>query len=216
MGVVRKEVHSSLPKRIKIVTEGRIGVFLDRDGTLNEEVDYVRTPEQLRMIDGAAASVRTLNELGVVTCVISNQSGIARGYLSEKDLEAVHIKLKDELERYGARLDAIYYCPHHPAAGREPYNIECDCRKPRPGMLHRGEREFGLNLSRSFVVGDSIVDIQAGDAVGATTVLVLTGYGQTSFEASKEINLGIGKVAKNITEAVEFIAQSIKEKTKTT
>ena len=197
------------------MTGTRIGVFIDRDGTLNEEVDYVRTPEQLRMIDGAATAVRRLNDLGVITCLISNQSGVARGFLSEKDLEAVHKKLGDELERYGARLDAIYYCPHHSTAGREPYNIECDCRKPKPGMLRQGEREFGLDLSRSFVVGDSIVDIQAGLAVGATTVLVLTGYGQSSLEASKEINLGIGKVATNITEAVEFIAQSIKEKTKT-
>lgn len=198
------------------MTEGCIGVFLDRDGTLNEEVDYLRTPEQLRMIDGAAVAVRRLNDLGLVTCVISNQSGVARGYLSEKDLEAVQTKLRNELEREGARIDAIYYCPHHPTAGREPYNIECDCRKPKPGMLLRGEREFGLDLRRSFVVGDSIVDIQAGAAVGATTVLVLTGYGRSSFEASKELNLGIGKVAKNVTEAVEFIAQSIKEKTKTT
>ena len=198
------------------MTGGRIGVFLDRDGTLNEEVDYVRTPEQLRMIDGAGASVRKLNELGVVTCVISNQSGVARGYLSEKDLEAVHSRLRNELEREGARLDAIYYCPHHPTAGSQPYNIECDCRKPNPGMLRRGEREFGLDLSRSFIIGDSIVDIQAGDAVGATTVLVLTGYGQSSFAASKELKLDISKVAKNIIEAVEFIAQSIKEKTKTT
>ena len=192
----------------------RIGVFLDRDGTLNEEKDYVRTPDELQMITGAAQAVRKLNDLGLVTCVISNQSGVARGYLSEEDLAGIHAKLTSELARGGARLDAIYYCPHHPAAGKESYNIECDCRKPKPGMLLQGEREFGIDLTRSFVVGDSIVDMQAAAAVGAGSVLVLTGYGPSTLATSREREVKIDKVAEDITEAVDYIEQSIKENTK--
>ena len=197
------------------MTGGRIGVFLDRDGTLNEEVDYVRIPDQLRMIEGAAAAVRKLNDLHLPTCLISNQSGVARGYLSEEELAQVHSRLESELKREGAWLDAIYYCPHHPTAGKAPYNVECDCRKPNTGMLRQGEKEFGLDLKQSFVVGDSIVDMKAGSSVGANTVLVLTGYGKASLAESKVLHLRIDNVANNITEAVEYIALRIKEKTQT-
>jgi D-glycero-D-manno-heptose 1,7-bisphosphate phosphatase len=197
------------------VKDGRIGVFLDRDGTLNEEVDFVRTPDQLRMIDGAAAAVRKLNDLGVVTCVISNQSGVARGFITEEDLVPIHAKLELELSRGGARVDAIYYCPHHPSAGVPLYNKECDCRKPKPGMLLRGAKEFGIDLKKSFVVGDSQVDIQAGNSVGAATVLVLTGYGKTSLETCRRLNIKIDHVAEAIAEAVDFVALRLKGETKT-
>ena len=189
---------------------GRIGVFLDRDGTLNEEVDFVRSPDQLRMIDGAAAAVRRLNDLGVVTCVISNQSGVARGFMTEEDLVPIHAKLELELDRGGARVDAIYYCPHHPTAGIPLYKIECECRKPKPGMLLRGAREFGIDLKKSFVVGDSLVDMQAGTSVGAATVLVLTGYGKSALESCRQLNIKIDNVAETISEAVDFIALRLK------
>jgi D-glycero-D-manno-heptose 1,7-bisphosphate phosphatase len=187
------------------VSAGRIAAFLDRDGTLNEEVGYVRTPEDLQLVPGAAAAVRRLNDRGITVCVISNQSGVARGFLTEADLTGIHAKLTDELRREGARADRIYYCPHHPAAGIAPFNVECDCRKPAPGMLLRAGQELGIDLSRSFVVGDSVVDMQAGLAVGATTILVLTGYGRASREECREKDIRIAHVAESVARAVDFI-----------
>jgi D-glycero-D-manno-heptose 1,7-bisphosphate phosphatase len=191
------------------VTGGRIAVFLDRDGTLNEEIDFLRTADELRLIPGAASAVRTLNTLGIITCVISNQSGVARGYLTEEDLVPIHARLNRELQDEGARVDAIYYCPHHPTEGNPPYKIACDCRKPKPGMLKKGEKEWGIDLHRSFVVGDRIADVQAGQAVGARTVLVLTGYGKTSLEDCRREEITPDFIAPSIVEAVQFIEGKI-------
>ena len=189
---------------------GRIAVFLDRDGTLNEEVDFLRTPDELRLIPGAAAAIRTLNDRGIITCIISNQSGIARGFLSEEDLVPIHERMEEELFREGATIDRIYYCPHHPTEGKQPYNIVCECRKPNPGMLMQGEQDFGIDLSRSFVVGDRIADVLAGKAVGASTILVLTGYGKNSLAECERESIKPDHVAESIKEAVEFIMQSLK------
>jgi D-glycero-D-manno-heptose 1,7-bisphosphate phosphatase len=141
--------------------------------------------------------------------VISNQSGIARGFLTEEDLVPIHQKLREELHSSRARLDRIYYCPHHPADGKPPYNVTCDCRKPATGMLHRGEEDLGIDLGRSFVVGDRIVDVQVGKAVGATTVLVLTGYGRTSMTECNAAGVEPDFTAPSIVEAVDFILQRI-------
>jgi D-glycero-D-manno-heptose 1,7-bisphosphate phosphatase len=189
---------------------GSVGVFLDRDGTLNVEVDYIRTPDELQIIEGAAKAVRKLNEHGIITCVISNQSGIARGFLTEADLIPIHAKLREELLREGAKLGGIYYCPHHPTAGIAPYNVECECRKPKPGMLQQGARELNIALQRSFVVGDSVVDMQAGNAVDAATILVQTGYGRKSLQTCNEQNIPISFVADSIVEAVDFILDNVK------
>ena len=188
---------------------GLVGVFLDRDGTLNVEVDYIRTPDQLQIIEGAAKAVRKLNEHGIITCVISNQSGIARGFLAEVDLIPIHAKLREELLREGSKLGGIYYCPHLPTAGIAPYNVECECRKPKPGMLQQGAREFNIALRRSFVVGDSAVDMQAGNAVDAATILVQTGYGRKSLQTCNEQNIPISFVANSIVEAVDFIIEQV-------
>ncbi len=189
------------------MTEGRIAAFLDRDGTLNEEVNFVRTPEQLELLPGAAAAVRALNEHGIVVCIISNQSGVARGYYTEEDLVPIHAKLERELGRAGARIDRIYYCPHHPTEGKPPYNVVCDCRKPDIGMLRQAAREFDLDLHRSFVVGDRIVDIQAGQNAGATSILVMTGYGPHALEECREKGVVPDFIAADITEAAKIIIQ---------
>jgi D-glycero-D-manno-heptose 1,7-bisphosphate phosphatase len=191
------------------VIDGRVGVFLDRDGTLNEELDFICTPDELHIIHGAATAVRRLNDRGTIVCVISNQSGIARGYFSEEDLVPIHQKLRQELALDGARVDQIYYCPHHPTEGRDPYNVVCECRKPKPGMLLRGAKEFPIDLSRSFIVGDSVVDMQAGVAVGATSILVLTGYGKPSLEQCLREHVHIDHVAPTVNEAVELILQRL-------
>ncbi len=187
----------------------RIAAFLDRDGTLNEDVDFLRTPEEVRMIPGAAGAVRRLNDLDFIVCVISNQSGVARGFLTEADLLPVHARIGHELVSEGARVDRFYYCPHHPTKGRPPYNIVCSCRKPAPGMLKQGEQDFGLDLPRSFVIGDRIVDVQAGMAVGATTVLVLTGYGKIALEECRRDNVSPDHVAPSLVEAVDFVVQNV-------
>jgi D-glycero-D-manno-heptose 1,7-bisphosphate phosphatase len=153
---------------------------MDRDGTINEEIGYLSSPDHLALIPGAAAAIRALNERGIATCVISNQSGVARGYFPEAALGPIHEALRAALGREGARIDRIYYCPHHPVDGIPPYNVSCDCRKPATGMLRQGARECNADLRRSFTVGDRIVDIQAGKAAGTSTILVLTGYGGES------------------------------------
>lgn len=188
---------------------GRSAVFLDRDGTINEEVEFIRTPDQLTLIPGASNAIRRLNEAGLPVCVISNQSGIARGFLTEEDLVEVHARLRDELAAGGAFVDRLYYCPHHPTAGRPPYDTRCDCRKPAPGMLRQGERELGIDLSASFVVGDRIVDIGAGKAVGATTILVLTGYGAGTLEECRRDGVAPDHIAASLTEAVDHILASL-------
>jgi D-glycero-D-manno-heptose 1,7-bisphosphate phosphatase len=191
------------------VNGGRIAVFLDRDGTLNEEVDFLRTPQDLRIIRGAAAAIRTLNVRGIITCVISNQSGIARGFLTEDDLGTIHEAIAHELLREGAHVDRFYFCPHHPTEGLPPYRRECTCRKPLPGMLQQGAQDFGIDLTRSFVIGDRIVDIQAGAAVGATTFLVQTGYGTSSRVECARERVVPDHVVPSLVEAIAVIVQRI-------
>jgi D-glycero-D-manno-heptose 1,7-bisphosphate phosphatase len=190
------------------VTARRAAVFLDRDGTINEEVDFVRTPEELVLIPGAAEAVGRLNRAGMVACVISNQSGVARGFYTEATLAGIHAKLERELAARGGRIDRIYYCPHHPTKGIPPYDVVCECRKPAPGMLQAGAREFDIDLSRSFVVGDRDVDIQVGKAVGAYAILVLTGYGRRTREEIAGTGIVPDFVASDITEAVTHILQT--------
>jgi D-glycero-D-manno-heptose 1,7-bisphosphate phosphatase len=198
------------------VTGRQIGAFLDRDGTINEEVDYLRTPEQLRLIAGAGPAIRSLNQHGILTCVISNQSGIARGFLTENDLIPIHAKLEEELRVSHARVDRIYYCPHHPTEGRPPYNVTCECRKPAPGMLLQGAKELGIDLGRSFVAGDRIVDVQAGKAVGATTILVLTGYGATTLQECRREHVEPDYTVPSIVEAIECILRKVQSENATT
>jgi D-glycero-D-manno-heptose 1,7-bisphosphate phosphatase len=159
-----------------------VGLFLDRDGTINTEVDFLTRPEDLQLIPNAAEAIREANRLGIIVVVITNQSGIARGLMSEDDVQAVHQRLEELLAARGARVDAIYYCPHHPDYGTPQYRKACTCRKPKTGMLERAAQEFGFDLRSSFVVGDRWVDMKAGELAGCGTVLVLTGYGATERE----------------------------------
>ncbi len=161
---------------------GRPAVFLDRDGTINEQMGYVNHLDRFVLLPGVGAAIRRLNEAGLPVVVVSNQSGVARGYFPEELVGRVNRKMIDELAAEGARLDGIYYCPHHPRAESPDYRIDCDCRKPRPGLILRASEELGLDPARSFVVGDRISDIEAARRVGARAVLVLTGYGRGDLE----------------------------------
>lgn len=165
---------------------GRVGVFIDRDGTVNEEVGYLDDVDRLRLIPGAARAVRLLNEADVVTILVSNQSGVARGYFPESRVKEVHAELERMLGSEGARLDAIYYCPHHPDFGPPGLRVLCDCRKPRTGMITRGVEEFGLDPLHSYVVGDKLTDIACAKAAGSIGVLVHTGYGRGERDSNPE------------------------------
>jgi len=153
-------------------------IFIDRDGTLNEDIGYVSSPEQLTLYPWAAEAVRLINKAELKAIVITNQSGIARGIYTEEALNAIHQKMIEELAMQGAKLDGVYYCPHHPRIGDARYRSECDCRKPKTGMLDRAAREQDIDLSRSFVIGDKASDINLALNAGARAALVMTGYGR--------------------------------------
>lgn len=157
---------------------GRRAIIMDRDGTVCEEVGYVNHVDRIRLLPNSAAAIRSANEAGLQTVVVTNQAGVARGYFAESLVDEVHERVRELLAAEGARLDGIYYCPHHPEVGAPAYRKACTCRKPSPGMLERARDEMGIDLSTSYMVGDSCKDFDAGHRAGATTVLVLTGYGK--------------------------------------
>ncbi len=184
----------------------RPAVFLDRDGTLTEEVGYVNHPRRLRLLPRSARAIRRLNEVGVAAIVVTNQAGVARGYFSEEVLQAVNAALVAQLKAEGAHLDAIYVCPHHPTEGEPPYRLDCDCRKPKPGLLHRAAADHGVDLTRSTLVSDRPSDLVAARAVGAAAVLVLTGYGLGEWEYRRaRFPLEPDHVAPDLLDAVEWV-----------
>lgn len=153
-------------------------LFLDRDGVVVEEVEYLRRVEDLRLLPGAAAAIRRMNQGGVPVILVTNQSGVARGLLNEDRLGEIHAALTGMLAAEGARLDGLYYCPHHPTAGAGDYTMDCDCRKPQPGMLLRAAQELEFELRLSALIGDTTGDIAAARAAGcAAAILVQTGHG---------------------------------------
>jgi D-glycero-D-manno-heptose 1,7-bisphosphate phosphatase len=161
---------------------GRPAIFMDRDGTVSQEVGYVVHLDRYALLPRSVEAVRRINAAGYAAIVATNQSGVARGLFSEERVEEVHRRLREWLAAGGARLDGIYYCPHHPREGQGPWTRRCDCRKPLPGMLRRAAAEHDLDLARSYMIGDTGRDLGAGAAAGATPVLVLTGYGRGEIE----------------------------------
>jgi D-glycero-D-manno-heptose 1,7-bisphosphate phosphatase len=146
-------------------------VFLDRDGTVTEEVGYLNHVSRFRLLQGVAEAIRRLNDAMLPVIVVTNQSGVGRGYFPEQVVRDVHARMIEELRGAGARLDGVYYCPHLPAD-------DCECRKPKTGMLIQAARELSLDLKRSFVVGDRHGDVELANRAGARSVLVRTGYGE--------------------------------------
>lgn len=182
-------------------------VFLDRDGTINEEVHHLSHVEQFRLLPTVAEAIKRINEAQFKVIIITNQSVIARGIISEKTLGEIHRYMIDQLATHGAHVDAVYYCPHHPAAGNGPLSINCDCRKPQPGMLFQAAEELNIALHHSFMIGDKLSDLVSGHAAGCRTALVKTGYGA---ETEKQINGSALKpdyVAPDLLEAAKWILQ---------
>ena len=152
-------------------------VFVDRDGTINVEKEYLYRADDFEFIPGAPQALRLLNEAGFLVVVVTNQSGVARGYYSEQDVGILHRHIETELAKAGARVDGWYYCPHHPS-GRGSYSLPCQCRKPLPGMLLEAAQRHNIDLAESVMIGDKLADVEAGIAAGCrTTILVRTGYG---------------------------------------
>jgi D-glycero-D-manno-heptose 1,7-bisphosphate phosphatase len=178
-------------------------MFLDRDGVIIEEVHYLTRIEQVRLIPGAAEAIRRLNQAGVPVVVVTNQSGVAQGLFPEQRVAEVHAEIDRLLACEDARVDCYYYCPHHPGTGVEPYRRECDCRKPRPGMLVTAGRDLGLDLSASWLVGDKISDLEAATAAGCSSLLVRTGHGQRTSAGLDETRKPPAAVVADLTEAVE-------------
>ena len=160
----------------------RPAVFLDRDGTLTAEADWVRSKEDLVLLASAAPAVELLHRAGFAVVVATNQSAVARGFVTEAELAAIHAHMVRELERGGGKIAGVYVCPHHPTEGIPPYRRECECRKPKPGLLLAAARDLGLDLPRSFVIGDAARDLDAGAAAGVAGVLVASGKGESEFE----------------------------------
>jgi D,D-heptose 1,7-bisphosphate phosphatase len=152
-------------------------IFLDRDGTINEEAGFLDSLEKLHLIPGVAGAIRMINESGFKAIVVTNQGGVARGIFDEEMVLATHQRLQQMLQEKGAWIDAFFYCPHHPTEGRGIYLKDCPCRKPAPGMLLRAKNELMVELEDSWIIGDTLKDIEAGAKVGVKGVLVKTGYG---------------------------------------
>ncbi len=152
-------------------------VFLDRDGTINVEKGYVHKIEDFEFIPGAPLAIRLLRDAGFLLIVVTNQSGVARGYYPLEAVHRLHRYMDDELARFGAAVDAYYVCPHHPQGGMNEYSKICECRKPLPGMLLEAARNFSINLASSYMIGDKQSDVEAAFKAGCHPVFVATGYG---------------------------------------
>jgi len=184
----------------------RIAVFLDRDGTISEEVDYLDNPDMLRLIPRAAEAIRLINESGLLAVVVTNQSGIARGYFTEPVLKDVHNRMELLLKAEGAHIDKIYYCPHHPEVGLPEYLLDCDCRKPRTGMIEAAEKDFKIDVRGSYVVGDKIIDVELAHKAGTRGILVMTGYGREELKSlSSERKVWPDHIADDLYDAVKWI-----------
>ena len=185
-------------------------VFIDRDGTLREEIGYVNHASRFRLLPRSAAAIKRLNEVGIPAVLVTNQAGVARGYFPEERILEVHERMEELLADENARLEGIYYCPHHPSAGEPPYRAECDCRKPKPGLLLCAARDLDLDIPGSYMVGDKLSDVELARAAGCKGILVLTGYGRGEWEYNSETS-GVTPdfVAEDLLDAVEWILKDI-------
>jgi D,D-heptose 1,7-bisphosphate phosphatase len=184
-------------------------VFLDRDGTVLEEANYLDSFDRLVYLPYSVDAVRLLNRAGFAVVIVTNQSGIGRGMYKEQFVLDTHQKIEQRFADGGARIDGFYYCPHHPEAVVSKYKQTCDCRKPAPGMLRQAAADLDLDLSQSFMVGDRWSDIGVANAVGARGILVRTGYGKVA-EAAPKPNVRPDLVTDNLMSAVSWILREAK------
>ena len=190
-------------------------VFLDRDGTINEEVGYLNSLEKLNIFPNSFEAIRLINESEMLAVVITNQSGVARRYFSEDFVKAAHLRINEILQTKGAYIDRFYYCPHHPTEGEAPYLQSCNCRKPEPGMLINASEELDIDLSRSYMVGDAAKDIEVANRSGVRGILVKTGYGKNVISSdlpvpARQTGIRPAYIAEDILDAVNWIMKDRK------
>jgi D-glycero-D-manno-heptose 1,7-bisphosphate phosphatase len=182
----------------------RPALFLDRDGTINEDRHYLSDPAGVFLIPGAAEAIAEVNRLGVPIIVVTNQAGIAKGIIPFEAIAKIHQELDQQLARFGAKVDAYYFCPHHPEGPIAEFHQVCQCRKPLAGMLQRAAQEHQLDLSQSWMVGDRLTDAEAGAAAGCKTMLLRTGYGHELPEVLDHAALNLAARVADLAEAVRF------------
>ncbi len=202
LGQVEQDIKSGKVERRSLAQKQK-AIFLDRDGVLNYDTDLIHRPEDLKLYDYTAAAVKKINASDYLSVVTTNQSVVARNLTTIEGLGEIHKKMETELGNAGAKLDAIYYCPHHPHSGypgeNPKFKIECDCRKPKPGMINKATKAFNIDPRESYMIGDSERDMGAGQATGCTTIGVMTGHGL------KKTSLLPDYFFANLKEAVDFI-----------
>lgn len=186
-------------------------VFFDRDGTINEEVGYIRDLNHLKLISGAADSIKRLRNAGFLAVLVTNQSGPARGYYSEDWVLQLNNRVQELLEQEGTMLDIMYYCPHLPDGVVEEYSIECNCRKPEIGMFLKAREEFNIDLTNSYMMGDKATDAEAGRNAGCKSILLKTGYGERVLAGDYQHLPEADYIAEDINSATNWILE--REKT---
>ena len=181
-------------------------VFMDRDGTISEEVGYINHPSRFRLFPYAVEAIKHLNQYAWLAIVVTNQAGVARGYFPEQMIETVHAAMTKQINDGGGRLDGIYYCAHHPSVGEPPYRIDCNCRKPKPGLIMRAAEEFDIDLQQSWMVGDRYSDVELAHNAKVKSMLVLSGYGRGEWEHQRSTwSQQPDAIAEDLLEAVRVI-----------
>ncbi len=184
----------------------RKAVFLDRDGTIIHHVDFMHRAVDLKFFPQTASAIKSLNQLGFLVVIITNQPVIARGIVTPKEVDVIHAVLIDRLNKKGARIDAVYFCPHHPNADLKKYRLKCRCRKPEPGLILKALKKFNIDPKSSFMIGDALIDIAAGERAKLKTIFVETGPGHARDRELKETKPDFRVV--NLTGAVKIIKQN--------
>ncbi|MEW6455502.1 MAG: HAD family hydrolase [Acidobacteriota bacterium] len=191
----------------------KIAVFLDRDGTINEDVGYPNSFDKIKIFPESFQAIKLINNAGFLSIVVSNQAGVAMGIIKEEDLIEIHKKMGEIFLNNRVRIDAFYYCPFHPDY---PYTKDgkkdLECRKPNTGMALQAQKDFGIDLKESFMVGDKVEDILFGKNIGAKCILVLTGYGMESLNRLKESGIEPDFVAENVLDGVKWILNNFNKK----
>lgn len=184
-------------------------VFIDRDGTVNEQMGYVNHPSRFVILPGVAEALRMLNDEGYLAIIVSNQSGVARGYFPIELLYNIHSLMEETLLKEGAKVDGIYFCPHYPKGSVPEYSFECDCRKPKTGLIDQACKDFDIDMPRSFMIGDHYTDMELADRLNVKGILVKTGYGS----GVVEYNLPSVKskpcfIAEDLLDAIKWIIKN--------
>jgi histidinol-phosphate phosphatase family protein len=179
-------------------------VFLDRDGTIIKQIELMHSIDELRLLPGAARAINSLNQSGFLVIIVTNQPVVARGIIGPKEVDSIHAVLIERLNGKGAKIDGVYFCPHHPEATMPKYRLRCRCRKPEPGMILKGLKKLNINPKKSFMVGDALIDVVAGKKAGLKTILVKTGPGHARLD-EKYKNVKPDFTVKNLTKAVKQI-----------